>query len=165
MTRAVLSLGSNIGDPRAHLRAAVEAFSPYLISLSPLYSTPPWGGVAQADFLNAVMIVEDPAADARDWLRRAQDCEQAAGRTREVRWGPRTLDIDVISVDDVISDDPELTLPHPRAHLRAFVLLPWWTIEPEAQIPGRGTVLDAMQALPRGELDSVTLLAGAEALQ
>lgn len=164
MSRAVLSLGSNMDDPVAHLRSAVSALSPYLVSVSPLYSTPPWGGVEQADFYNAAVIVADPGARPAEWLRRSQDCERAAGRVRDVRWGPRTLDVDVISVDEVISDDPELTLPHPRAHLRAFVLLPWWTLDPEARIPGRGTVLEAMQALPAGELDAVRLIAASDVL-
>ena len=164
MSRAVLSLGSNMADPVAQLRSAVNALSPYLVSVSPVYATPPWGGVEQAEFRNAAVIVADPEARPIDWLRRAQDCEQAAGRVRDIRWGPRTLDVDVIAVDEVISDDLELTLPHPRAHLRAFVLLPWWTLDPEARIPGRGTVLEAMQALPAGELDAVRLIAASEVL-
>ncbi|UQX88917.1 2-amino-4-hydroxy-6-hydroxymethyldihydropteridine diphosphokinase [Jatrophihabitans telluris] len=158
MSRAVLSIGSNEGDSFAHLATAVTAFSPYLVGVSPVFSTPPWGGVVQADFLNAVLIVSDDQAEAADWLRRAQEAERAAGRTREVRWGPRTLDVDVITVDDVRSDDPHLTLPHPHAAERAFVLVPWWALDPEAELPGRGSVLSLMQALPQAELDAVRLL-------
>jgi 2-amino-4-hydroxy-6-hydroxymethyldihydropteridine diphosphokinase len=162
MSRAVLSIGSNLGDPLSHLRSAVQAFSPYLLAVSPVFRTPPWGGLEQAEFLNAVLVVADEAAAPSDWLARAQASEAAAGRTREVRWGPRTLDVDVITVDDVISDDPTLTLPHPHAHERAFVLMPWWSVDPEATLPGNGTALELMQALPPAELDAVTLLPGVE---
>ena len=84
----------------------------------------------------------------------------AAGRTREVRWGARTLDVDVVTVtgDDgtpVLSDDPELTLPHPRAHERAFVLVPWLTLEPTAVLPGHGRVADLVAALPPGDVAAV----------
>lgn len=164
MSSAVLSIGSNIGDRLAELRSAVAALSPYLTAVSPVFQTPPWGPVAQQPFLNAVVLVADPAAGPAEWLARAQACEQAAGRTREQRWGPRTLDVDVITVDDVRSEDPELTLPHPRAAERAFVLVPWWAVDPEAQLPGRGSVLQLMQALPEDEVAAVRLLPGAELL-
>lgn len=160
MSSAVLSIGSNIGDRLAELRSAVAALAPYLTAVSPVFQTPPWGPVAQQPFLNAVVLVADPAAGPADWLARAQACEQAAGRTREQRWGPRTLDVDVITVDDVRSDDPQLTLPHPRAAERAFVLVPWWAVDPEAQLPGRGSVLQLMQALPEDEVAAVRLLPG-----
>ena len=162
MSSAVLSIGSNIGDRLAELRSAVAALSPYLTAVSPVFQTPPWGPVAQQPFLNAVVLVNDPAVGPPDWLARAQACEQAAGRTREQRWGPRTLDVDVITVDDVISDDPVLTLPHPRAAERAFVLVPWWSVDPEAELPGRGSVLQLMQALPAEEVAAVRLLPAAE---
>ena len=100
VTRAVLSLGSNLGDRLAHLRAAVAGFADVLVAASPVYETAPWGGVEQDDFLNAVLIVDDPGTDAWGWLRRGQALEQAAGRVREVRWGPRTLDVDVVTVDE-----------------------------------------------------------------
>jgi 2-amino-4-hydroxy-6-hydroxymethyldihydropteridine diphosphokinase len=137
VSRAVLSIGSNLGDRRANLQAAVDAFRPWLEAVSPLYETPPWGPVPQDDYLNAVLVVADHDAFPHDWLARAHDAERAAGRTRELRWGPRTLDVDVIAVDDVISDDPELTLPHPRAHERAFVLVPWLAVDPDATLRGR----------------------------
>jgi 2-amino-4-hydroxy-6-hydroxymethyldihydropteridine diphosphokinase len=125
VTRAVLSIGSNVGDRAATLRGAVDAFRSWLVAVSPVYETPPWGPVPQDDYYNAVLIADDPAAAPRDWLDRAHAAEQAAGRTRDVRWGPRTLDVDVIDVDGTRSADPELTLPHPRAGERAFVLVPW----------------------------------------
>ena len=96
MTRAVLSLGSNLGDRFGHLVSAVRGFADVLIAASPVYETAPWGGVEQPDFLNAVLIVADPDTDEWGWLRRGQRLEQAAGRVREVRWGPRTLDVDVV---------------------------------------------------------------------
>jgi 2-amino-4-hydroxy-6-hydroxymethyldihydropteridine diphosphokinase len=160
MSRAVLSLGSNVGDRLAHLRSAVTALEPYLTAASPVFQTPPWGPVEQQPFYNAVLLVNDPEAGPADWLARAHACEQAAGRVREQRWGPRTLDVDVITVDDVRSDDPRLTLPHPRAAERAFVLVPWWSVDPEAQLPGHGSVLQLMQALPAEEVAAVRLLPG-----
>ena len=162
MSNAVLSIGSNIGDRLAQLRSAVAALSPYLTAASPVFQTPPWGPVAQQPFLNAVLLVSDPTASPADWLERSRACERAAGRTREQRWGPRTLDVDVITVDEVVSEDPELTLPHPRAAERAFVLVPWWSVDPEARLPGRGSVLELMQALPAAEVAAVELLAAAE---
>ena len=162
MSSAVLSIGSNIGDRLAQLRSAAVQFAPYLTAASPVFQTPPWGPVRQQPFLNAVLLVTDPTASPADWLERAQACEQAAGRTREQRWGPRTLDVDVITVDDVVSDDPVLTLPHPRAAERAFVLVPWWSVDPEAQLPGHGSVLRLMQALPAEEVAAVRLLPAVE---
>ena len=161
MSRAVLSLGANLGDRAGALRTAIAALKDDgLVARSTLYETPPWGPVEQPPYLNAVVVVRGPR-DARGWLARAHELEQAAGRTREVRWGPRTLDVDVVAVteDDgtpVVSDDPALTLPHPRAHERAFVLLPWATLEPGAVLPGRGRVVDLLAALPAEEKLAVT---------
>lgn len=146
MTRALLSIGGNLGDRAANLRAAVTGLEPYVVRVSGVYETPPWGDSAQPAYLNAVVLVDDPTATARDWLTRAQARERAAGRVRdpERRFGPRTLDVDVIAVWDdgvpVLDDDPELTLPHPRAHQRAFVLVPWHAVEPGAELPGHGPV-------------------------
>ena len=136
----MLSIGSNLGDRLAHLRSVVDALHP--TGISPVYETAPWGGVDQDDFLNAILIVDDPGTDAYGWLARAHACEDAAGRTRAVRWGPRTLDVDVIDVDGIGSDDPDLTLPHPRAHERAFVLVPWADVDPDAVLTGHGRVAD-----------------------
>ncbi|MFG3422403.1 2-amino-4-hydroxy-6-hydroxymethyldihydropteridine diphosphokinase [Micromonospora sp. NPDC049460] len=154
MTRAVLSLGSNLGDRLAHLRSAVSAFGDDVLLVSGVYETPPWGDQDQPAYLNAVLLAEDPAATPRDWLERARAAERAAGRTRDPRrrFGPRTLDVDVIAVwaDDepVVSDDPELTLPHPRAHLRAFVLRPWIDIQPYGRLPGHGWLTDLLNTGP-----------------
>ncbi|WP_328463025.1 2-amino-4-hydroxy-6-hydroxymethyldihydropteridine diphosphokinase [Actinoplanes sp. NBC_00393] len=153
MTRAVLSLGSNLGDRFAHLRAAVELLDASVVRVSPVYETPPWGDSAQPAYLNALVLVDDAGATPRHWLERARACESAEGRVRdpERRFGPRTLDVDVIAVwaadgTPVVSDDPELTLPHPRAHLRAFVLRPWLDVEPDGQLPGHGRLTDLLAA-------------------
>jgi 2-amino-4-hydroxy-6-hydroxymethyldihydropteridine diphosphokinase len=151
VTRAILSLGSNLGDRYAHLLAAVRLLGESVVLVSGVYETPPWGDTAQPAYLNAVVLVVDPAAEPRDWLERARACETAEGRVRDPdrRFGPRTLDVDVIVVwaaDDtpVLSADPELTLPHPRAHERAFVLKPWLDLQPYAQLPGHGWVTDLL---------------------
>ncbi|MGY1615155.1 2-amino-4-hydroxy-6-hydroxymethyldihydropteridine diphosphokinase [Geodermatophilus sp. SYSU D00691] len=160
MSRAVLSLGANLGDRAGTLRAAFTALEDEgLVARSVLYETPPWGPVEQPPYLNAVAVVRGPR-DAAGWLALAHELEQAAGRTREVRWGARTLDVDVVTVtgDDgvpVVSDDPALTLPHPRAHERAFVLVPWLTLDPTAQLPGHGSVADLVAALPREDVEAV----------
>jgi 2-amino-4-hydroxy-6-hydroxymethyldihydropteridine diphosphokinase len=161
MSRAVLSLGANLGDRAAALRGAITALEDdgVLVARSTLYETPPWGPVEQPPYLNAVVVVRGPH-DAAGWLTRAHELEQAAGRTREVRWGARTLDVDVVTVtgDDgrpVLSADPGLTLPHPRAHERAFVLVPWASLDPTAVLPGHGRVVDLVAALPREDVDAV----------
>jgi 2-amino-4-hydroxy-6-hydroxymethyldihydropteridine diphosphokinase len=160
VSRAVLSLGANLGDRAATLQAALAALADDgLLARSALYETPPWGPVEQPPYLNAVAVVRGPR-DAAGWLARAHKLEQAAGRTRKVRWGARTLDVDVVTVtgDDgtpVLNADPELTLPHPRAHERAFVLVPWLSLEPAAVLPGRGRVADLVAALPAADVDAV----------
>jgi 2-amino-4-hydroxy-6-hydroxymethyldihydropteridine diphosphokinase len=145
MSRAVLSIGSNLGDRLARLQGAVDGLRP--VAVSPVYETAPWGGVDQDDYLNAVLVVEDAGTDPAGWLARAHELEAAAGRTREVRWGPRTLDVDVVDVDGIVSADPALTLPHPRAHQRAFVLVPWLDVDPAATLSGRGRAADLAAAL------------------
>lgn len=151
----MLSLGSNLGDRLDQLRSAVAALQDVLLVVSGVYETPPWGDQDQPAYLNAVLLADDPAAGPRDWLDRARAIEAAAGRVRDParRYGPRSLDVDVIAVwtdagEPVLSDDPELTLPHPRAHLRAFVLRPWIDIQPYGQLPGHGWLTDLMNAEP-----------------
>jgi 2-amino-4-hydroxy-6-hydroxymethyldihydropteridine diphosphokinase len=151
VTRAVLSLGSNLGDRLAHLRSAVAGFGDAVRAASPVYETAAWGGVEQDDFLNAVLVVEDAGVDAWGWLRRGHELERAAQRVRDVHWGPRTLDVDVVTVDGpdgpVLSDHPELLLPHPGTPERATVLRPWLDVDPEAVLPGHGRVADLLAAL------------------
>ncbi|WP_395728362.1 2-amino-4-hydroxy-6-hydroxymethyldihydropteridine diphosphokinase [Nakamurella sp.] len=151
MSRAVLSLGSNVGDRTAHLQTAVRSLGRVVRAVSSIYRTPPWGGVEQQDFYNIVVIAEDDGADPHAWWRRCQALEQEAGRERTVRWGPRTLDADVILVEvhghAVISDEPDLILPHPRAAERAFVLMPWAEVDPGAELPGGGPIADLLDGL------------------
>jgi 2-amino-4-hydroxy-6-hydroxymethyldihydropteridine diphosphokinase len=160
VTRAVLSLGANLGERAGTLRAAFTALTDEgLVARSVLYETPPWGPVEQPPYLNAIAIVRGPR-EAAGWLALAHELEQAAGRTRDVRWGPRTLDVDVVTVtgDDgapVFSDDPSLTLPHPRAHERAFVLVPWLSLDPAAELPGHGPVADLLAKLPPEDVAAV----------
>lgn len=137
----VLSIGANLGDPVAALAGVVEALSDQVRCVSRLYRSQPWGGVEQAEFYNACLIITDPESDPPALLAHVQALEADAGRERDIRWGPRTLDVDLIAVYDaagqpVISADPQLTLPHPRAHLRAFVLIPWLDCDPAAELSG-----------------------------
>lgn len=148
MTKAVLSLGSNLGDRVEHLRQAVAGFRDVLEAVSPVYETAPWGVTDQPDFLNAVIIVASPAVDEWGWLRRGQELEQASGRVRDQRWGPRTLDVDVVTVTGVTSDHPDLLLPHPGTPTRATVLIPWLAIDPTADLPGHGPVATLLSRLP-----------------
>ena len=137
---AVLSLGSNVGDRLGHLHAGLEVIAAQVAvtAVSPFYETSPVGGVAQPDFLNCVALVD--TSDAELALAAAHAAEEARGRLRSTRWGPRSLDVDVIDVDGQVRDDPRLTLPHPRAHQRAFVLRPWLDLDPDAVVVGRGPV-------------------------
>lgn len=149
MTRVVLSIGSNLGDRVARLQAAVDGLGVSVRALSPVYETDAWGGVEQGAFLNAIVIADDPGADEHEWLRRAQALEDANERVREQKWGPRTLDVDLVSCYDgdteVFSGDEGLTLPHPLAHLRAFVMVPWLAVDPDAEL----TVAGAPQRVDR----------------
>ncbi|ASL12938.1 2-amino-4-hydroxy-6-hydroxymethyldihydropteridine diphosphokinase [Mycobacterium intracellulare] len=137
MTRVVLSIGSNLGDRLARLQSVVDGLGDAVLAVSPVYETDPWGRVDQAPFLNAVLIADDAACDGQGWLARAQEFERAAGRVRGERWGPRTLDVDLIACygqAEVTSRENNLTLPHPLAHLRAFVLIPWLAVDPDARL-------------------------------
>jgi 2-amino-4-hydroxy-6-hydroxymethyldihydropteridine diphosphokinase len=160
--RIVLALGSNLGDRLENLQGAVDALfdAPGVdfVALSPVYETAPVGGPPQPDYLNAVIVV-DTELSGQTILDRAHGIEEVFGRVREQTWGPRTLDVDVIVCGDETSDDPALTLPHPRAHERAFVLAPWHDIDPDAEIPGRGRVADL---LGKTGLDGVRRLSGIE---
>ncbi len=135
---AVLALGTNLGDREATLRAAVAGLRdiPQLweSAVSPVVETDPVGGPEQPNFLNAVVLVTT-GLSARELLAACQAIEDGQGRERIVRWGPRTLDVDVIRYGDVLSSDPLLELPHPRAGQRAFVLAPWLAVDPQAWLP------------------------------
>ena len=154
MSRAALGLGANLGDRVAALQGAVDVVAPHLRDavVSSVYETAPVGGPEQPDYANAVLVGEWDG-DPLDLLALAYEAEQAWDRTREVRWGPRTLDVDVLVVGDVVSDDPALTLPHPRAHERAFVVVPWAEADPSATLPDGTRVADL--ALQPGGSDGV----------
>jgi len=151
VSRAVLSLGSNLGDRLSYLRLAVRGFGDAVRATSPVYETAPWGVVDQGDFLNAILIVEDDTVDEWGWLRRGQQLEQDAHRERIQHWGPRTLDVDVVTVDGVTSTDPELLLPHPGTPTRASVLVPWLDIQPDAELPGHGRIAELLAAIDPAE--------------
>lgn len=154
--KAVLALGSNLGHRFDNLQGALDTLfeSPGLefIAASPVYETEPFGGDGtippQGPYLNAVVLARTTLSP-RALLERALEVENAYGRVRTERWGPRTLDIDLIVVGDTVSGDPDLTLPHPRAHERAFVLVPWADIDPAARILRRGAVADLLAAVDR----------------
>ncbi|HRO30756.1 2-amino-4-hydroxy-6-hydroxymethyldihydropteridine diphosphokinase [Citricoccus sp.] len=160
---AVLALGANLGDPAATLQAAVRELAEHagieLTGVSPVAVTAAVGGPAgQPDYLNLVLSVETTLTP-RQLLAACQAVEQAHHRTREVRWGPRTLDVDVITYADLSSDHPELTLPHPRAHERAFVLAPWSWLDPQATLGGVSVAGLAARAADAG---TVRRLPGAQ---
>ncbi len=153
--RVVLAVGSNLGDRVGTLQGCVQAIGGLgdtdVLAISPVYETAPVGGPAQPDYLNAVLIIST-SLPPRDLLTATQGIEAEFGRVRPPgaeRFGPRTLDIDVISYADEISADPVLTLPHPRAHERAFVLAPWHDVDAGASLPGRGPVARLLAGLDR----------------
>jgi 2-amino-4-hydroxy-6-hydroxymethyldihydropteridine diphosphokinase len=148
--RVVLALGSNQGERLSMLQGAVDAIAdtPELtvLAVSPVYETDPVGGPEQPDYLNAVVVAEGPHSP-RTLLERALAIEDAFDRTRDVRWGPRTLDVDVIAVGDLAVAEPDLVVPHPLAAERAFVLVPWQDADPAAALPGAGPVADLVAGL------------------
>lgn len=141
--KMVISIGSNLDDPISQVRSAQVWLSQtfQVRAHSSLFRTKPVGGPNQDDFINAVTIIETEL-EPIEILRALQDRELQSGRVRDVRWGPRTLDLDLINVDGVTSDDPQLTLPHPRARERAFVLIPWAEIDSDAILEGVGKVTE-----------------------
>jgi 2-amino-4-hydroxy-6-hydroxymethyldihydropteridine diphosphokinase len=145
----VLGLGSNLGDRRGILQGGLDAIAGIpevrIVAVSPVYETAPVGGPPQPEYLNAVLLART-TLPPRVLLDQLHEIEAAFSRVREVRWGPRTLDIDIIAVDGEVSADPALTLPHPRAHERAFVLAPWHDVDRQAVLPGHGTVAALLAA-------------------
>lgn len=150
---AVLSLGSNLGDRLAHLQAAVTLLGSLgPVETSPVYETDPVGGPEQEPFLNAVVSLTPtaPFDDPLTLWRFTSRIEASRQRERAVRWGPRTLDVDLLDVGGQVLDTPDLTLPHPRAADRAFVLVPWLDLDPQAELPGAGPVAALVAALDVG---------------
>lgn len=154
MTTAYIGLGANLGDRAAILRSAIEALDWGEIEVtkrSRVYETEPVGGPSgQPLFLNQVVEVETSLGPDALW-ERCSGVEAALGRarSREVHWGPRAIDLDVLLFGDLISDDPSLRIPHPLMHERAFVLVPLAEIAPDLKIPGRGTARELASALDR----------------
>ena len=152
MRRVAFGLGANLGDRIAALQGAVDLLAPHLDepAVSLVYESSPVGGVEQPDYANAVRVGGSDAEPSA-LLELAHEAEQAWHRTREVRWGPRTLDVDVLVVGDVVSDDEVLTLPHPRIRERGFVLLPWAEVDPAATLPDGTRVVDLAAAWVPGD--------------
>jgi 2-amino-4-hydroxy-6-hydroxymethyldihydropteridine diphosphokinase len=148
LRRVALGLGANLGDRVAALQGAVDVIAPRLRApaVSSVYETAPVGGPEQPDYANAV-LVGDWSGEPLALLALAHEAETAWHRTRDVRWGPRTLDVDVLTVDGVVSDDETLTLPHPRIGERAFVLVPWAEADPGATLPDGAKVADLAAAI------------------
>ena len=138
-------LGANIGGPKANLDLAVALLreATDVIAVSSYLQTKPVGGPEQPDYLNAVAIVESELP-AKDLLAVLNGIETAMGRTREIHWGPRVIDLDLIQYGGLLVSDEKLTLPHPRAHERRFVLAPWFEIEPEAILLTHGRISDLL---------------------
>lgn len=159
--RAVLSIGSNMDDRFALLETVTAHFTAdpatEIVAASRIYSTPPWGVTDQDEFLNQTLIVET-RLEPMGLLRAGQALEAAAERVRVRRWGPRTLDVDIIALSDatgtITSDTEELTVPHPRAHERAFVLVPWAEIDPQATLAGV-PITQLIARLPEDEVAQI----------
>ena len=151
--RVAFGLGSNLGNRFEHLQSAVNhildrpTVAPFKVSK--VYETDPVGGTEQPDYLNAVLVV-DSTITVAGLLNLAHDCEVAAGRIRSDRWGPRTLDVDVLAVAGVLSNDPALILPHPRIEEREFVLRPWADADPSFVVVGTDTVQDLLARVEPG---------------
>jgi len=153
LVEAIVAMGANVGDSLATLRNAVQDLDSepgvWVVAAAPLARTQAVGAVGQADYFNAVLRVRT-SLSARQLLRVLMGVEQAHGRQRTVRWGPRTLDLDLVTYGALVASDTEVTVPHPRAHQRAFVLLPWSQMTPLAMLPGPdgGLVAQLADAAP-----------------
>ena len=146
--KAVISLGANIGNPEEQMQLAIAMLreATDVIALSSIYTTEPVGGPEQPNYLNAICITESdlPAAD---FLALLHGIEKTLGRERVERWGPRTIDLDLIQYGTILSSAEELELPHPRAHERKFVLEPWLEVEPDAILLTHGKISELLEQL------------------
>lgn len=151
LTKVVYSVGSNLGDRLGNLQGAVDAIRDtpdvIVVDVSHVYETEPIGGPADSPtFLNLVIVAET-TLEPRTLLERALAIEDAYGRVRKDRWAPRTLDVDLIVVGRTTTNEDDLKLPHPLAHERGFVLLPWAEIDPTGAVPGQGSLADLIDAV------------------
>lgn len=146
--KVVISLGSNLGNREANLSGSIKSLAKFINveQVSEFIETEPVGGPEQPNYINAVLIGESNLSP-EELLKSCQEIEAEFGRIRDVRWGPRTLDIDLIKFGETQMNSEKLTLPHPRAHEREFVLEPWLSIEPNAELAGKGLVADLLAAL------------------
>lgn len=146
--RAVIALGSNLGDRESYIQSALKELATFLTieRVSTLIETEPVGGPSQGDYLNAVVLGECEL-EAEELLKKLMEIEKNLGRVREEINGPRTIDLDIISMGDLVIQSENLSLPHPRAHLRRFVLEPWLEVDPEAQLVGRGSVRELLRSI------------------
>jgi 2-amino-4-hydroxy-6-hydroxymethyldihydropteridine diphosphokinase len=148
--KATISLGSNLGDRLHYLQNALDLLNKVtgtqVHSVSPVFETDPVGGPEQGQYLNAVAVVKT-VLSPEQFLAATQKIELEQNRERNERWGPRTLDIDLLAMDTEVRSTPELELPHPRAHERAFVLLPWSLLDPDFVIPGKSSVAQLLEDL------------------
>lgn len=146
--KAVIALGSNIGNPKENLDLALSLLreATEVKAVSSYYTTKPVGYEDQPDFVNAVCIIETELP-ALELLNMMHGIEKSMGRERTIKWGPRTIDLDIIQYGSMLSNAEELTLPHPRAHERMFVLEPWAEIEPDAILLTHGKIKDLISKL------------------
>ena len=148
--KATISLGSNLGDRFQYLQNALDSINSVtgtqVHSVSPVFETDPVGGPEQGQYLNAVAVVKT-ILSPEQFLAATQQIELEQNRERNEHWGPRTLDIDLLAMDTEVRSSPELELPHPRAHERAFVLLPWSLLDPDFVIPGKASVSELLDGL------------------
>ncbi|MBS3959074.1 MAG: 2-amino-4-hydroxy-6-hydroxymethyldihydropteridine diphosphokinase [Xanthomonadaceae bacterium] len=158
--RAWIGLGGNLGEVSRAFDSALEALAATpglaVLARSALYRTPAWGVLEQPSFLNAAVALESRLGPI-ELLDRLMAVERQHGRdrTRERRWGPRRLDLDLLAIDGVVLQHPRLLLPHPRAHERAFVLVPWAEIAPDFLLPGHGRLADLRDALDRSGIEAI----------
>jgi len=147
--KAVIAIGANIGNPKAQMDLAVALLreATEVLLVSEYFSTKPVSEIPQPDYLNAICIVESDLP-ALDLLSLLNGIEKSLGRERNEKWGPRTIDLDLIQYGSLLSAADELTLPHPRAHERRFVLEPWHSIDPEAILLTHGKIADLLEQLP-----------------
>ena len=150
--RAVIALGANIENPQENIDLAIGLLreATDIQAVSSMYRTAPVGGPEQPDYINAVALAESDLP-ATDFLKMLHGIEKVLGRERTVRWGPRTIDLDLIQYGSILSSSEELLLPHPRAHERRFVLEPWLEIDPDAHLLTHGRVEHLLSALLESE--------------